>query len=251
MHRGLRAAEQALQRDSAIADAWMARGFLYAFEYPRTFAGAREAFERALALDPDNAEALHSYADVLLTLRDDSAAAAAYHRALAIEPTRSTTLDHLAILSYVQRRYYDARRWLDSAHAVDPGFVDAYGLGILLHMTTGEVEEARRDAAARFRSPPSPSSPPWMLWRATLSRRGTAWTASSKAMENPAAPSPPEGFLVGWALVVMSDTGRAFDVLERVRPRGAVLSFYLGFPEFDPLRATPRFQRMVEDARPK
>jgi hypothetical protein len=57
--RGLVVADRALRRDSTSSDAWMARGFLLAFAHPQTMEGSLDAFQRALALDPKNAEAHH------------------------------------------------------------------------------------------------------------------------------------------------------------------------------------------------
>ena len=258
LRRGLTAADRALRQDPTAADAWMARGLLLTYKDPRTFLGAREAFERSIAFDPRNAEAFHSYGGVLMTLGDDSAAAAAFHGALVLDPRRPSTLDHLALLRYVERRYDETRRWLDSAQAVDAGFFDAYGTRILLHLTLGEVAEAQRVAAALMQFGVATSVPlaAHAVLTAVNARAGDSVAARqhldslSRVVGTLQSPSPPQGFLVGWALMAVGDVDRTLDLLERVRPRGADLSFYLRFPEFDPVRTHPRFQHLVEESRP-
>src|SRR3989441_5195906 len=81
--RAFAADDHALRYDPNSSDAWMARAALLAVGDPRTFEDARAAFERAIALASGNAEAHHSHAAYLRVLGDDSAAATAYHRALA------------------------------------------------------------------------------------------------------------------------------------------------------------------------
>lgn len=72
-------------------------------------------------LEPGNAEAHHEFGMSLRLLDDDAAAAEQFRQALAIDPDRPMSLVHLAWIDMIGRRYADARRWLDSAAAVNPG----------------------------------------------------------------------------------------------------------------------------------
>jgi len=56
---------------------------------------------------------------------------------------------------------------------------------------------------------------------------------------------------VGRALVALGESDRALDLLERVRPRGARLWFYLRAPEFDAIRSTARFGKLVGESAPQ
>src|SRR5205823_13132104 len=143
LSRGFDAADRALRQDSASADAWMARGFLLSFRNPRTFAGVREALLRAVGLDPRNAEAHHQYGMALRWLGRDSAAADMYRRALALEPERPITLFNLGRVAARETRYVEARRWADSALAIDPGADYAYVLRALAEFRLGSPAEAR------------------------------------------------------------------------------------------------------------
>src|SRR3989442_8986188 len=129
----------------------MAKAALLSVGGPGAFEGARVAFERAIALDPSNAEAHHGYAAYLRVLGDDSSAATAYHRALAIEPQRAISLQGLGWLNLTERRYAEALRWLDSAIAVDPGFYLAFVRRARVHLLLDQTAEARSDAETAVR----------------------------------------------------------------------------------------------------
>src|SRR5437764_1147391 len=82
---------------------------------------------------------------------DDSGAIAGYHRTLALEPNRPVTLTNLARISYAQRRYAEALRWLDSALTLDPGFLFAHSRRARVHLALGDLESARRDVETTAR----------------------------------------------------------------------------------------------------
>src|SRR5204863_291216 len=100
------------------------------------------------------AEAHHQYGMALLWLGRDSAAADMYRRALQLEPERPITLFNLGRVAARQSQYVEARRWADSALAIDPGADYAYVLRALAEFRLGSPAEARADAetAARLRS---------------------------------------------------------------------------------------------------
>ncbi len=84
-------ADRALATDSTLAEAWLARGRLLEVLHPRTYEGAIAAYQRAAALDSQDAEVLNILRASLRELGDDSAAVRAFHRALLLEPDRATT----------------------------------------------------------------------------------------------------------------------------------------------------------------
>jgi TolB-like protein len=250
--RGLAVDDRTLALDSSAADAWMTRGYLLSARYPRTFEGVNAAFDRAIALDPRNAEAHHQYAYLLLMSGANARARAEYERALALEPERPITL-----LSYAWERRLagsndEALALVDSAVAVEPAFSFAYArrsfyrlardvpgaradAETAVGLTTGDPVEAEAAlAAAEFTGGDT----------ATARARLQALLRSSGTLGYQAA------YFTATALAITGDRDGAIHVLEGVVPRGAVLWSMMRDPWFDAIRAEPRFQRLVEESRP-
>ena len=259
--RASASASRALEQDSSVSDAWMARGFVLTFLHPRTFEGALAAFERALALDPRNSEGLGVYAAALRTLGRDSAARAIALRSLAIEPERAVTLGSLGLLSFLERRYDDARRWVDSSLRVNPEFFFGYLLRARTRLVRGDAPGARADAEAALRLGSADSSLGEALLAIIEARRGDSVAARDHLshiagslpgmMSQVHESAAEEGLLPAAALLSLGDREGALIFLEGVQPRGVRFWSGLRAPEFDPLRADPRFQRLVEESRPR
>lgn len=252
--RGFGAVDQALRQDSGSSDSWMVRGSLLAIRHPRTYEGVRASFERALALDPRNAEAHHAYALQLRYLGEDAAATAEYHRALDVEPDRAISLQGLGSLRYAAHQYAEARVWLDSALAVDPGYYLAYLRRARLRLRLGETREGRSDGETALRLGSGDNLAEAVLTIVDV-QAGDPLTARGRLeralhdLSHPERPGPTEALFAA-AMVALGDRDRALDFLERVQPRGAQLLFELRAPEFDDIRSDPRFQRLLDESRP-
>lgn len=257
--RGMREADLVLREDSLLSDGWMARAYLLSHRDPRTLAGAAAAFERAIALDPKNAEAYHQYAWTLLITGQDSAATVMYHRALDVDPARAITLDELSLIPLLHRRYAEALAWEDSALAVDS--VAFWVLNDRAHarLLLGDPVGARGDAeAARRLGPPGFTYWGEAVLAIVAARQGDSAGARAIAsrlarqIEDPGRPTAQEARWIGAALAAAGERQEALALLESVpvERRGAELWFFLQFPELDPLRGEPRFQRLLDAARP-
>jgi TolB-like protein/Flp pilus assembly protein TadD len=251
----LDATERALRLDSTVSDAWMARGYLLSFRHPQTSEGATAAFERAIALDSANVEAHHQYGWILAQLGRDSAAAAAWRRALALEPDRAITLRDFAWLGIVQRHYSEALRLLDSALTVDPGAYYAYYDRARVRLLLGDVSGARRDAETALRIGPAAAA--WMegILAGVDVRTGDTSAARERVerllrSEHANRATVAQNWYLAATLVALGDRDRAIRLLERLGPRDPRLWFRLRYPELDPVRSDPRFQRLVEESRP-
>jgi TolB-like protein/Flp pilus assembly protein TadD len=256
LSRGLAAARMALQRDSTSSDAWMAYGIVVWLLQPRTIDAALSAQRRSLAIDPGNAEAANMLGVMLFNLGRDSAAAEALHRALAIEPGRPITLTRLAEIAWLSGRYPDARRLLDSAVTVAPTFYVAYEdrAWVLLHFR--DTTAARADAETALRLAPEDFESGRGVLAAVQAAEGDTLRARTgldsllASLDRLNQIRHVQVFNVAMPLVALGDTGRALDLIERVRPRAMMLWWSLRWPELNPLRVSPRFRRIVDEASP-
>ena len=253
--RGLAAADRALRQDSTSSLAWMARGYLLSFHDPLRLTGAREAFERAVVLDPKNAEAFHQFGWILLELGEDSAAITAFHRALAVEPERPITLEHLARTNIVMRRYGEAERWLDSSLRVDPQFALGYAMRSLLRSAQGQPARALPDArqAASLNPGGTPVEAALAIAEAGAGHSDSARSRAGRLERDASAtePVPVAGAWLGaMALVATGERERALKLLSRAQPRGGHLLFDLRWPFFDSIREEPRFKTLVAESGP-
>ena len=257
--RGLRETDLVLQRDSTLSDAWMARAYLLRMDDPRTFRGADDAFERAIALDPSNAEALQQYAWTLQVSGRDSAAREAYGRALAVDPLRAITLDELSILYFARRRFREALAWEDRAQVTDPDAFYVHADRAHTRLLLGDLAGADQDAAAARRLVP----PGYTFWGDAISamvaaRRGDTTSARAVArrllreLGDRPQPTAQQVRWIAGALAAAGDEVGALALVETTPPqeRGLYLWYWLQFPEFDMLRADPRFRRVVDELAP-
>jgi adenylate cyclase len=252
--RGTRAVDRALALDSTSADAWMVRGYLLAFVHPRTLEGVLPALERATRLDPRNAEAWHQYSSWLFNV-DPARALAPASRALQLEPGRAITHFLVGNTYEVLRRDRDAALSYDSAIAANPEFYAAYASRAYLRLRLGDTVGARADAEAALRTGP-PSEQYYGLGAAAAVAAAGGDSAAARDLTARAAAvaggrrGPFVAGTLAEAFVAAGQRERALRVLEEATPRGAALWNFMLWPELAPLRADPRFQRLLAESRP-
>jgi len=260
LQRAAAISQRAIQQDSGLSDAWMAWGYALSLLEPGNFERSFAAFERALALDPRNSEALGAYGGNLRVVGRDSAARAIIRRSLTIDPARAVTLHSLALLEFYERRYNDARRWVDSSLRVNPEFFLAYLTRTRMRLMTGDTPGARADAETALRLGSADSSLGVSLLVMIEAQSGDT-TAARRHLRHLKAGLPgviaglheragEEGVLPAVALLSVGDRAGALSFLEGIEPKGLRFWYGLRAPEFDPLRSEPRFERLVQSSRP-
>jgi adenylate cyclase len=246
--RGSAAVERALSLDSSASDAWMADGYIRAFRYPRTFEGVLPALERAITLDPRNTEAHHQYAWMLHLVGRDSAAEAENLRALELDPTRWITCQQLAVGYFTTRRFGEALRWADSAGALE---ANVYALiqQFWASFFVGDMGRARAaaDSIRRVFGDPDLADLVAAVAGDTVARQSTLHYASELTRHTDLGSASDAA--LRYALLGQPEL--AIDALERVRSSGLWLWATTRVPGFDALRSNPRFQRLVEQIRPR
>ena len=253
--RGLAAADRAIREDSTSPDGWIARGIVLGFARPAAFEGSLESFRRAIALDSNNVQAFQWYAIMSRRLGHFDDAIAAYHRAIAIDPTEAQSQADLGFIAFTFRRFREAVRWYDSSLVIDAQRWQDRTRRAQALLRMGDTAAALGDARLAVRISGGQRTALAML-SSVEARAGM--TASARERLDPLVAtwrgrndiSVRDGFEIAGALVSLGDTARALDVLERVSPKGAWLWSYLLFADFDPLRNSPRFQRLFNASMP-
>ncbi len=245
---GARAAERAIRLDSTVSDSWMAQGITRLWFVPRGVRGASEAYGRATALDPRNAEAHHAHGVALSWLGEDSAAIASFRRALELDPARAVTLLDLAEVLALEQHDAEARRLLDSAIALDPAQARPYVSRAFLRLSAADLVGARQDAETGLRLSPRGVRPSALSALAAVNAAAgdTARARSIVALIEAEAWGAADA---ARALLALGEPDSALAVLERA-PAAALLWYTLRFPEFDRIRSHPRFRRIVAAAHP-
>jgi DNA-binding SARP family transcriptional activator/TolB-like protein/tetratricopeptide (TPR) repeat protein len=257
LHEGLELTDNALRLDSLSTDAWMARAYLLATADPVHMAGAAEAFEHAIALDPRNTEAIHQYGQVHEALGNWDAAMEAFRRTLLLEPDRSLPYVAMASIAWKRGSPAMARRLYDSALVIDPGASYILSSRALLRLVAqSEVNGGLQDAETAVHVEDGYSIPPHAVLAVALAKSGSVERAKLEVdralseIPDPSAPSPTDARFISSALLAVGRREEALRLLERARPRGAWLWFYCLAPDFEPIRNDPRFVRMMQDAHP-
>ncbi len=243
LSRGLAYADRALTLDPESGDAWLARGYLLTFRYPDTFDGVENAFRRAITLRPDDAEAQHQYGWVLHEIGQDQQSLDAYQRALAIEPNRASTLRGIGFVHLLANRDREARVWFDSSTRADPEFYSSYGLRALARLRMGDLDGARADGATSLRlNPTDPLRGDFVLAmakaRAGDSTGGRRIAAGMRARLRQDAPAMWDAWYVALALAGSGDRAGAARVLDRIPlpARGVALRMAMRVRELDGVR---------------
>ena len=141
---------------------------------------------------------------------------------------------------------------LDSAVAADPGYSEAYMDRSQVRLLLGERESARKDVETALLLNPGDRETEAALAQVEARTGDTldARTRLERLLRERPTPDLEEGQYVIVALDALGQRDRALGVLEQLHPRGVQLWSNLRYPEFDPLRSNPRFQRVVAESRP-
>ena len=248
---GLTAADRALALDAGRSDAWVVRATLLERRNPRSLTGVRDAYERALAVDPNDFEAHRRLATLLAHVGEHERAATHFRSALFLEPENARALTEFAELRLTQDRYGEACALLNAALEADPAAIDAYIMRVLARIPLREYRGAWADAetAVRLGSPTQGEAVSVLVDLAaedTVAARARARQLARRPLVTSTRPlSVREGELLAFAFVAVGERALAMRALERVRPRGAALWYVMGHPRLEPLRGTQAFQTLL------
>jgi TolB-like protein/Tfp pilus assembly protein PilF len=236
------AAERARALEPELAEAWLRLAYItYAVDLD--IAKARGQYERALALDPGSAEVQGLYSNFAVGIGQTEKAIEAGSKAVQLDPIAPRPHVALSTAYYGARRYDEAIAVARRAERLDPNYSTVHGsIGYAL-LETGDLEGAR----AEFEKEPIE----WQrltglaivaakLGHAEQARAGLA-TALGRLGEAAA-------YQYAEINAQLGDRDEAFrwlGVAQRIKDPG--LSIVVIDPLMDPLRDDPRYKKLTHE----
>jgi TolB-like protein/Tfp pilus assembly protein PilF len=241
--RAREAAERALALDDSLGEAHASlAGTLHrpVADIPR----AEAEFKRAIELNPGYATAHQWYAIMLAEEGRDREAMEHAERAVALDPLAGVMQQTLGLVNYFGRRYdragADARRALELA----PHLTLARQI-----LARSLVERGRAAEAVRLLSEQPATTPEELAVLAiACSRSGEDGRAAAIVKDLTSRDPQPLGALARW-YTATGDTNRALAAFEQMAARrpGALQTFK-NDPAFERLKSSPRFRQLVGPA---
>jgi tetratricopeptide (TPR) repeat protein len=239
------AAQKALEIEPNLADAVnvLAEIAAYSWEWPE----AVRLFQRALDLNPSYAQAYHDYGFYVLSMGRVAEATEWVKKARLVDPHSVSFAADLAWMPYFLRQYDEAIRALKEVEAMEPDSPLAAIYLALTFQQTGQFERAiaagKRALKLDAENYPALSTLAFVYGKA--GRRDEAKRILGD-LQAEAARRPVPAFHFMMIYLGLGDTEQALQWLERAyQERFYMVSIVNVMPEFDPVRADPRFQRIV------
>jgi eukaryotic-like serine/threonine-protein kinase len=232
------AADRAIALDSDVAEAHASRGYVMAANLELD--NAEQAFQRALALNPNYLWARHYYTLLLLMKGRSDAAREQNRAALSLDPLSRPANATRGIILAQEGRLVEATHELRQAQTLAP----EYGLTLFylgaLQAAQGDVGESRRTLEAASKAAPTFPGVPGALAH-VYQRTGRAAAADSIIADLRQRVDDPRGLAnLAFALAALGHLDEAFPLLERAR---------WDVPSVIELRADPLLQNLRADAR--
>jgi tetratricopeptide (TPR) repeat protein len=254
------AADRALSSDPRSADVWATRASVIRIVDPTDRAPAIRALRQSLALDSTAADAWHFLALSLAESGDLDGAFRAWHRTVRVNPSNIQSLAFLSIGYWWRHQYESARRWADSAIAVDPTFLLARTSAGNVAVERGDFARARADFDAAERLSTEVEVVNAVAGEAlTEARAGDARQARTllrraESLATTYSPAPLHTVVyMAEAYAGLGDADQAVGWLRRYSPR-ADLHFQLHLrcdPPLMPIATDPRFLALLLAPRPR
>jgi TolB-like protein/DNA-binding winged helix-turn-helix (wHTH) protein/Flp pilus assembly protein TadD len=234
------AADRALELDPYLAEAHTSSAYVRLY-LDWDFAGAEQGFRRAIELNPGYATAHQWYSELLAFQGRDEEAISEIVKALELDPL-SAVMHHQAGQTYQQaRRYEQAVQEYRIAETLDPQFVAPRMFMSFAYRRMGLLLEA---GEAMKRAFPGEES-----WMAELARAATGGDLQAylRSERNITAHLARPAYYHGLYEAALGRNDEALRWLEQAYERRDETLLYLKVdPEWDRLRAEPRFQAFLQ-----
>jgi len=242
MNRMKPALDKALELDPNLPDAHAGLG-IYQELAQYDFAGAETSFRRALELDSDNVYALSEYGFFLWRIGRPDEALAKFRRAQELDPLSPMPLDGTARVYHYTRQYDKAQEYYQAVLELSPGQENARS-GLAWIKREILIEQGRYEEVA---AGAEKTGDLFQQLRAewALGNREKAYSVRDSLRSTWGEKEYPLSYALIY--VIMGGKEKALDLLERAYEDTLINTIFLVYhPEFDPLRAEPRFKALVQ-----
>ena len=243
------AAQKALELDPTLAEPHSTLGLILYSAFD--FSQSKKEFERAIALDPNDATAHQWFGNgPLIVTGEFDRAIAEGKRAVELDPLSLVINTDLAVGYTMARHYPEAIEQFNKMVAMDPRFYYArWAFGLALQCN-GQLPEA----IAQYKKAAELTDDPFVLaWLAQgyakAGQRDEALKLLAQMQE-----LATKRYVGAWSFAIvhlaLGEKEKAIDELERAfRERSdPFITFIKVSPLFDPLRGDPRFQALLAKA---
>ena len=241
------AVSKALELDDSLAEAHASLAYVLTY-YDWNWTGAEREFQRALALNPNDASVHHRYSRYLSSLGRIDEALTEVRKAEELDPLSSVIKANIGVIYYFGRQYDSAIAQLRRVLDEQPNFsVAHWGMGLAYEqkgmLTEAIAELEKADAISKHGSVN------------TLASLGHAYAIAgqqSKAqkilleMDARSKQQPISRYQFALIFTGLGEKDRAFTALEKAFGEKSTLLTYVKMdPRFDPIRSDPRFADLL------
>ncbi|MBL8231943.1 MAG: hypothetical protein JNL98_25830 [Bryobacterales bacterium] len=244
--RSMAAARKAIELDSSISEAWNALAYMKS-DYEWQWEIADQHFQRALALDPNNATAHHWFSEHLAALGRFDEEQREIERAADLDPLSLIIANNLGHVWYFRRR-------MEEAAAIYRKTMDEFPQLPNAHQDLGKVYLAQgryRDAIREFKRAHSLSGTPLHEGLLGLAHGLAGDTETARGMETSLLRRRRQEYVSPYVMALLAmglrENSRAVEWLEKAAEERTPTLKWIGVdPMFDSLRGEPRFRAILE-----
>jgi TolB-like protein/Flp pilus assembly protein TadD len=242
--RGQADARQALALAPDLAQAHLALAVV-SEQGTLDFTQASEAYERALALAPGNAQIVRVSGQFAAYMGHFDTGLTAVRRAVVLDPLSRASHSALGQALYAARRYEEAVEAFAEVISLDPEFKDTYGARGLAYYKLGDLQSARASCETK---------PDFWLSEQCLAvildKLGRHADAEAELSKLKAENGDDTAYQYATIYAQWGDRAQALEWLETaLRLRDGGLVQLKTDPLLDPLRKEPRFQAIERELR--
>jgi TolB-like protein len=207
------------------------------------FTQASEAYERALALAPGNAQILRDSGEFAAFMGHFDAAVAAARRAVVLDPLARGSHFILGRALYVARRYEETVAAFAEVISLDPDYTSTYAWRGLAYYGLGDLERARASCETK----PDSWQSQWCL-AVVYDKLGRHADAEAELAKLKVSMGEGSAYQYATIYAQWGNRAKALEWLETaLRLRDPGLEYLKTDPLLDPLRQEPRFQGIVRE----